>query len=93
MIRRALRPGDRQKRQDADGVDEIDPRETMEASENTALPQRRGGGPALHRVDPDRVRKTLSAGGNPAGYARLELMVSTIFDRLVAGERDGLSGG
>jgi hypothetical protein len=63
----------------------------MEAFENSALSQRAGGGPALHRVDPDRVAKTLSSGGHPDGYARLELMVNTIFDRLVAGERDGLA--
>jgi hypothetical protein len=45
----------------------------------------------MHRVDPDQVAKTLASGANPAGYARLELMVSTIFDRLVADERNGLA--
>jgi hypothetical protein len=62
----------------------------MEASENTALPQG-GGARGLHRVDSDRVTRTLSSGGNPAGYARLELMVNTIFDRLVADDRNGLA--
>lgn len=62
----------------------------MEASENRGLP-RGGGGWALHRIDPDQVAKTLASGANPAGYARLELMVSTIFDRLVADERSGLA--
>jgi hypothetical protein len=72
-------------------VDDLEPRDSMEASENTALPQHGGGSPGLHRVDPDRVTRTLSSRGNPAGYARLELMVSTIFDRLVADERSGLA--
>jgi hypothetical protein len=71
-------------------VDEKGPREKMEASENTDL-RRGGGSPALHRADPDRVMQTLSSGGDPAGYARLSLMVSTIFDRLVAGDREPLS--
>jgi hypothetical protein len=91
MIGPELRPADRQKRQDAQGVDEITRRESMEASENTTAP-RGSGGPALHRVDPDRIARSLSPGGDPAGYARLNLMVSTIFDRLVEGERRGLSG-
>jgi hypothetical protein len=64
-------------------VDEIDGRESMEASENTAQSQRHGGA-ALHHVDPARVAETLSSDGNSAGFARLELMVGTIFDRLVA---------
>jgi hypothetical protein len=54
----------------------------MEASENTA-PSRRSSLTALHRVDPIRVSETLAADGNAAGYARLNLMVGTIFDRLV----------
>jgi hypothetical protein len=72
-------------------MDEIKRRETMEASENTALPQHGGGSPGLYRVDPERVTRTLSSHGNPAGYTRLELMVGTIFDRLVADERNGLA--
>jgi hypothetical protein len=56
----------------------------MEASENTALPRRGDGGPALRRVDPGRLATALTSDGNPAGYTRLELMVSTVFDRLVA---------
>jgi hypothetical protein len=65
-------------------VDEIERRDRMEASENTVPPRRRGGGPALHRVDPDRVAETLSWTGNADGFARLSLMVGTIFDRLVS---------
>jgi hypothetical protein len=57
----------------------------MEASENTAH-LRGQAGTGLHRVDPARVAETLSAAGNAAGFARLELMVGTIFDRLVAGQ-------
>ena len=56
----------------------------MEASENSAPSQRSGRGPALHRVDLDRLPGTLSLTGNAAGFARLSLMVGTIFDRLVA---------
>jgi hypothetical protein len=55
----------------------------MEASENTAQSRRRGGA-ALHRIDPTRVSETLSSDSHSAGFARLELMVGTIFDRLVA---------
>lgn len=69
-------------------ADEISRRETMEASEDTALPQPVGG-PALHRVDPNRVAKNLSSGAEAAGYARLNLMVNTIFDRLTALDRAG----
>ncbi|HEY6636309.1 MAG TPA: hypothetical protein VIZ61_01370 [Solirubrobacterales bacterium] len=65
-------------------MDEIKRSESMEASENTAPSPRRGGGPALQRVDLDRVAGTLASGGNQDGFARLSLMVGTIFDRLVA---------
>jgi hypothetical protein len=64
----------------------------MEASENAGPRRQGGGGPSLHRVDPDRVAATLSATDNADGFARLSLMVTTIFDRLVAqpgGNRDG----
>jgi hypothetical protein len=56
----------------------------MEASENAGPRRQGGGGPSLHRVDPDRVAETLSFDGNAAGFARLNLMVNTIFARLVA---------
>jgi hypothetical protein len=65
-------------------VDDIEPRDSMEASENTAHSRRRGGSPSLHRIDPSRVAGTLSSSGNADGLARLSLMVGTIFDRLVA---------
>ena len=71
-------------------MDEVGRREQMEASENTAMPREGGAEFALHRVDPDRVSRLLSSGADPGGYARLNLMVSTIFDRLVAGGRRGL---
>lgn len=92
MTGRELRPGAQQNVRAASGEDEISRRESMEAFENTALPRRAGGGPPLHRVDPDRVARTMSSSGHHDGYARLDLMVNTIFDRLVAGERDGLAG-
>ena len=69
-------------------MDEMDRREKMEASENAGMSRPGRGGPALHRIDPDRVAQSLSLDGNAAGFARLELMVSTIFDRLVADPAD-----
>lgn len=64
----------------------------MEASENHRLRREGSAGPALHRKDPDRVPEALSLDSKTAGFARLNLMVGTIFDRLVAGEREGFSG-
>jgi hypothetical protein len=55
----------------------------MEASQNAGPRRQGGGGPSLHRVDPYRVAETLSADDNQAGFARLSLMVNTIFDRMV----------
>jgi hypothetical protein len=65
-------------------VDEKTGRENMEASENTGGARRGAGGAALHRIDPGRVAETLASGGSQEGFARLHLMVGTIFDRLVA---------
>lgn len=62
----------------------------MGASENAGLRREGGGGAALHRIDPNRVAERPSLDSDTAGFARLNLMVGTIFDRLVAGERDGL---
>jgi len=73
-------------------MDEKVGREKMEASENAGMSRPGRGGPALHRIDPDRVDQSLSLDGNDAGFARLNLMVNTIFDRLVAGERGRLPG-
>jgi len=58
----------------------------MEASENAGLTSRGGCGPALHRIDPNRVAETLLPDGNAAGFARLNLMVNTVLDRLVASD-------
>jgi hypothetical protein len=79
-----LRPRDRQNVEDRSEADDITGREIMEASENAGPSRQGNGGPALHRIDPDRVASTLSSGSNPAGLARLDLMVNTIFGRLVA---------
>lgn len=87
-----MRPGAKRNVRDRSGADEIDPREIMEASENTGLRREGSGGPALHRINPDRVAEALSLDSDPAGFARLNLMVGTIFDRLLAGERKGLPG-
>ena len=64
----------------------------MEASENAELRREGSASPALHRIDPDRVPEALSVDSKTAGFARLNLMVGTVFDRLVAGEREGFSG-
>jgi hypothetical protein len=72
-------------------VDEKTRRDIMEASENAGMSRPGRGGPALHRIDPERVARTLSSQGNAAGLARLDLMVNTVFDRLVAAEHDGLA--
>ena len=66
-------------------MDEIDAREIMEASENAERPVLEGGSPALHRIDPDRATRALSFDSNAAGFARLNLMVNTIFGRFVEG--------
>ena len=92
MTGRELRPGESQNVRNPRGADEIERREMMEASENAGLRREGSGGPALHRIDPDRVPEALSLDGKTAGFARLNLMVGTIFDRLVAGEREGFSG-
>jgi hypothetical protein len=72
-------------------MDEKARREKMEASENAGMSRPGRGGPALHRIDPDRIAESLSLEGNAAGFARLHLMVDTVFDRLVAGEGRGFS--
>jgi hypothetical protein len=73
-------------------MDELTRREKMEASENAGMSRPGRGEPALHRIDPDRIAQTLSLDGHATGFERLELMVSTIFDRLVAaGDRNPLS--
>ena len=72
-------------------MDEIDPREKMEASENAGMSRPGRGERALHRIDPARVAQSLSTDGNIEGFARLNLMVSTVFDRLLGDEGRGLS--
>ena len=72
-------------------MDEGIPREKMEASENAGRSRPGRGGPALHRIDPHRVAQSLELDGNAVGFARLNLMVNTVFDRLVAGPDRGLS--
>jgi hypothetical protein len=86
-----LRPHDQENVRALSGSDEITPRESMEASENAGPRRQGGGGPSLHRIDPERVAETLSTYGNQAGFARLSLMVNTIFDRLVAQPGEGRS--
>ncbi len=69
-------------------MDDIERREKMEASENAGMSRPGRGGPALHRIDPDRITQSLSSDGNDAGFARLSLMVGTVFERLVAEGRE-----
>lgn len=84
MTGRELRPGAQENVTNRPDPDEISSSENMEASENTAQSRQGGGGPALHRIDLNRVAGTLSTGGNADGLVRLNLMVSTVFERLVA---------
>jgi hypothetical protein len=63
--------------------DEMDKRTAMEASENAGLPPKGGGGTGLHRIDPDRVSQTLGSAKHAGGYARLELMLTSVLPRLV----------
>jgi hypothetical protein len=79
-----MRPSPSRKIRDSFDVDDIEAREKMEASENAGRSRPGRGGPALHRIDPDRVAQSLAADGNADGYARLHVMVNTVFDRLVA---------
>ena len=72
-------------------MDDIEAREKMEASENAGRSRPGRGGPALHRIDPDQITESLSLEGNAAGFARLHLMVDTVFDRLVADPELGFS--
>jgi len=72
-------------------VDDIEPREKMEASENAGRSRPGRGGPALHRIDPDRVAHSLAVNRNVDGFARLHLMVNTVLDRLVADPGRGFS--
>jgi hypothetical protein len=71
-------------------MDEIDPRETMEPSESAGPRRPGGGGLAPHRIDPERVSENLASGTNAAGFARLDLMVNTVLDRLVGEDRGPL---
>jgi hypothetical protein len=91
MTSRELRPGVQENVRDRFGADEKKPREIMEASEKAGLRREGSGGAALHRRDPNRGAERLSLDSDTAGFARLNLMVGTIFDRLVA-EHEGLRG-
>lgn len=54
----------------------------MEASENAGTPREGSGGPALHRIDLDRVARMVREGAGTPGFNRLQLMVATIMPRL-----------
>lgn len=60
----------------------------MEASEDSGLSPLWRGGPEIKRIDVDRVRATLRGSGSPSGYARLFLMLDTVFPRLTNGGRE-----
>ena len=73
-------------------MDERTGREKMDAFENAGMSRPGRGGPALHRIDPDRIAQTLSSDSNPAGFARLHLMVQTVFGRMVAADEPETRG-
>jgi len=62
----------------------------MEASENAGPPLEGRGGTGLHRLDPDRVAEILAGLKHAAGSTRLELMLHTVFARLVADPSAGM---
>ena len=55
----------------------------MEASERPGLPRAGNGRPLLQRPDLDSVGETLAHEVYASGFARLELMVNTVLERLV----------
>ena len=55
----------------------------MEASENTGVAPPGSSGSGLHRVDPACVAQTLGSAEHAGGYARLEVMLTSILPRLV----------
>ena len=67
--------------------DEMKNRARMEASEDTGVASQRGSGSGLHRVDPARVAQTLGSADHAGGYARLEVMLTSIIPRLVGESR------
>jgi hypothetical protein len=56
----------------------------MEASETPGLPRAGNGRPLLQRPDLHSVGATLAHDAYASGFARLELMLNTVFERLVA---------
>jgi hypothetical protein len=60
-------------------------RDQMEASENAGASPEWGGGPALHRIDRQRVARMVRDGVHTPGLDRLGLMVGTIIPRLQRG--------
>jgi hypothetical protein len=58
-------------------------RANMEASENAVPPVDWRARPAPHGIEPDRVAKALGSERYAAGLARLELMLTAVFPRLV----------
>jgi hypothetical protein len=55
----------------------------MEASETPGLPRSGYGRPLLQRPDLESVGETLAHDAYATGFARLELMLNTVFERLV----------
>jgi len=63
--------------------DEMASRANMDASENAVPPVDWRARPAPHGIEPDRVAKALGSERYAAGLARLELMLTAVFPRLV----------
>jgi hypothetical protein len=60
-------------------------REQMETCEKTGIRPERSGGPALHRIDQQRVARMVRDGVHTPGFERLRVMVETIIPRLEQG--------
>jgi len=58
----------------------------MEASENRGLPRMGSGQPGLHRIDSQVVAEMLATESS-AGFLRLQVMLDSVIDRLVAVDR------
>jgi hypothetical protein len=63
--------------------DEMASRANMEASENAVPPVDWRAKTAIHGVEPDRVARALGSERYAAGLARLELMLTAVFPRLI----------
>jgi hypothetical protein len=80
---RKVRPAVRSETHDAVRSGRHTPKKIMEAFETPGTSPQGSDGPALHRIDSDRVAETLGSARYAAGFSRLELMLTAVLPRLV----------